>query len=107
MTPYFKQRGPPALVMMLPPMEFWRGWWGRRIKPVLFLHCGLEFSGDDIGSTTATKSSALISFDAVHPFQRQHDAAAQRQYSRRRNWVCAARRDRDAVFIGKPENGGH
>ena len=107
MTPYLRQRGPPALVTMLPPIDI-VGAAGRvgRIEQALLLDRLLQLLGVDAGLDDGDEVGGVDFLDAVHALQRKHDAAVHGHAAADVAVAGAARRDRNAVAVGEAQDGG-
>ena len=108
MTPYFRQRGPPALVAMLPPMELSArlAGIGRIKKPALF-HGVLKLGGVDGGLDDGDEIGGIDFQNFVHPLRRERDAAAHRHAAADVAVARAARRDGNFILIREPQNLGN
>ncbi len=78
---------------------------GRKIEPGL-VHGLLELEQGDPGFDHRHLVFSVDFEDGVHPFERQNDPPARRHTPAAQAGGPAARRDRNAVLIGQPQDGG-
>ena len=107
-TPYLRQRGPPALVAMVPPIAAIRpaGRIGRIVKTFLF-HRVLQGLQNDAGLDDRDKIAGVDFLDAVHAGQGEHNPAARRDASANIAKARPARRHGDAVAAGEAQEQRH
>ena len=108
MTPYLSVCGPPELVATLPPMVQapWLDGSGAKCQP-----CGLRWlrqpEVDDAGLDDGVAIAVVDFEDALHPRQRDHDAAADRQTTARQAGAGAARQEGHVELVADADDLHH